>query len=265
MCTVSWCFGEERLELFFNRDELRSRARAEEPDVRVQDGARFLAPIDGDAGGTWISANEWGVVLALLNAPSAALPVPQRLRSRGVLVHELARERSVSRALHALQELDLRDFRGFRIALLEIGRQPVLGAWDGRSLEVASAAPPLASSSFLGSSRSAGSGPLPGGAAKSAGGVEDGRRQQFDAELRARVAGADDAAFLESFHRTHVPSCGPLSVCMHREDAHTVSATHVSVTPASVRMRYADGSPCEVPFAPAVLLPRSVPSQGIRS
>lgn len=48
-----------------------------------------------------------------------------------------------------------------------------------------------------------------------------------------------------AFHRSHVPQAGYLSVCMHRDDANTVSFTHLKVTTDVMEMVYVDGSPCE--------------------
>ena len=50
---------------------------------------------------------------------------------------------------------------------------------------------------------------------------------------------------------SHEPERGPLSVCMHRPEARTVSRTLVEVAGDSAAMRYLDGSPCE-PAAPEV-------------
>ena len=54
-----------------NRDERRDCAPARPPRRwRGADGG-FTAPVDGDAGGTWIAAKDSGVVLALLNHQAA--------------------------------------------------------------------------------------------------------------------------------------------------------------------------------------------------
>ncbi|HRC86033.1 MAG TPA: NRDE family protein, partial [Thermoanaerobaculia bacterium] len=67
MCTVSWFWTAEGYQLFGNRDESRSRRQALPPRRAEQDGVAYLAPVDADAGGTWIAANELGVTLTLLN------------------------------------------------------------------------------------------------------------------------------------------------------------------------------------------------------
>ena len=50
-----------------NRDERRTRAPALPPAAVAPSGVPALIPIDGDAGGSWISVNCLGHALALLN------------------------------------------------------------------------------------------------------------------------------------------------------------------------------------------------------
>jgi hypothetical protein len=52
------------------------------------------------------------------------------------------------------------------------------------------------------------------------------------------------------YHSSHMPNRSKESVCMHREDANTISLSHVSVSEQSVSFRYADGSPCEAELGP---------------
>lgn len=69
MCTLTWWRGAagEGYEVFFNRDELKTRPPAKPPAAGERGGVRFLSPVDTQAGGTWIWANQFGVVMALLN------------------------------------------------------------------------------------------------------------------------------------------------------------------------------------------------------
>jgi hypothetical protein len=66
-----------------------------------------------------------------------------------------------------------------------------------------------------------------------------------------------DPELLEAFHRSHAPERGVWSPCMHREEAATVSASHVSVGPDEVRFRYAPGPPCRTPFGASQSLRRA--------
>ncbi len=67
MCTVSWRAARDGYDLFFNRDELHTRAPELPPALSERDGVRFLAPRDGDHGGTWLAVNEHGLTVCLLN------------------------------------------------------------------------------------------------------------------------------------------------------------------------------------------------------
>ena len=53
--------------LFFNCDELRTRGPALPPRMHEARGLRFLAPIDTDAGGSWLGVNELGLSIGLVN------------------------------------------------------------------------------------------------------------------------------------------------------------------------------------------------------
>ncbi|NIP92410.1 MAG: hypothetical protein GWO24_02620, partial [Akkermansiaceae bacterium] len=68
MCTLTWWRGTAgSYEVFFNRDEKRTRSIADPPRVHERDGVRFLAPLDPDGGGTWMLANDRGLLVCLLN------------------------------------------------------------------------------------------------------------------------------------------------------------------------------------------------------
>ncbi|HTL18112.1 MAG TPA: hypothetical protein VL793_12820 [Patescibacteria group bacterium] len=55
---------------------------------------------------------------------------------------------------------------------------------------------------------------------------------------------AGSIAWLRSLHRSHSPQTGPFSICMHREDAVTVSYTAVSVFGSRARMEHVRGALC---------------------
>lgn len=69
MCTVTLFRSTERLLVTMNRDERRTRSDERPPRRAGGDGApHWIGPADGDTGGTWFGANEWGMVSCLLNA-----------------------------------------------------------------------------------------------------------------------------------------------------------------------------------------------------
>lgn len=107
--------------MFFNRDEKKTRQRATPPALQVLNGVRFLSPRDGDAGGTWLLANEHGVTLALLNLWGAAFePRPAR-PSRGRLLSDLLPDaRDAEEAMNRVQSRALADYPGFTLATFDV-------------------------------------------------------------------------------------------------------------------------------------------------
>ena len=54
---------------------------------------------------------------------------------------------------------------------------------------------------------------------------------------------SDEELFV--LHRSHAPTRGPFSLCMHRDDASTVSYTKVQAARDFATCQYFVGSPCE--------------------
>lgn len=231
MCTVTWMRGDDGYQLFCNRDEKLSRQPSVSPKFAVCTGVRFVAPVDGDFGGTWIATNEFGVTLCLLNGANLsgieATKRTDKRRSRGLLIPELIEARSVVHRVRELCSRDLSQFASFTLVILERGRSPVIAEWSGRQILIEFDGDrhlPLASSS------------LDGVAA----------RRQRRKEYRRLVDAAGQPAFapLLEFHRSHAFGPGPYSTCMHRDDAETVSFTHVRVTESGAIMSHSPSAPC---------------------
>lgn len=233
MCTVSWFTSSDGFELFSNRDERRTRGREIAPREYELDGVRYLAPRDSEAGGTWITVNEFGVALCVLNHYQAKDRVaPDAAKSRGLLVRALADCESIDELAARTPTDEIACYRGFRLIGLEPGRAPLLVEWDGEQrLETAGVDAPLISSSVD---------PLDARAARL--GAFSGVASTTDAHL--------------AFHASHANGPGPLSVCMHRSDAETRSLTHVVVRGCGVALRHAAGSPCVTPLGADLRLER---------
>ncbi len=231
MCTVSWLFeltAEEsaaRFELFFNRDESRSRGSARPPEVIRQLGSpAVLAPIDSDAGGSWLAANDRGLVVALLNLYQARGGSRAGTTSRGVLPIEWGQLASVREVRESFAERSLDEFAGFRLLAFDATGAAGLGAWFGDRREWnPKPEAPIISSGFSLSE------------------VERARRATYSNQL-ARCGGTTSEA-LRAFHSSTQPEPGPLAVRMTRDDARTVSTTRVLVGPESVEMHYASVGP----------------------
>lgn len=223
MCTVSWIYQGAGYHLFCNRDEKHTRRPASKPQLLTRGGMRFLAPIDGDFGGSWIAVNESGLSLALLNRGPGS---PAQL-SRGLLIMDLIASPTLADVTKRFAATDLSDFAPFALLGLAPGLPAALFTWDGRDAAiVADAGPymPLVSSSL------------------DPEGCESRRRATLE-RILAKSPALRPGALL-AFHRSHAPVAGVHSVCMHRDDAQTVSFTWVTVEDGGANMYYAAGSPC---------------------
>ncbi len=227
MCTVTWLSEGPVLQLFDNRDERNRRAAAEPPRMHRRGALPFLAPVDGDFGGTWVTVNGCGLVLCLLNRYLDGDRQDRKdYLSRGLLVRDLASSESPDTLAADLTSRDLRIYRAFSLLVARAGAPPSLWIWNGERLRSESAMMPLVSS-------------------PRAAEVLASRRKVLE-EMRSSWSGSE-AELLMLFHRSHRPNKGAASVCMHHARAKTVSFTRVQVDDRRVVMDYVAGSPCEHP------------------
>src|SRR6266478_3869644 len=133
MCTVSWVHEDRGYQLFCNRDEKLTRGVATDPQLLCRDGVRFLAPADGDFGGTWIATNEFGVSVCLLNGANlTGSEIHARAPgcSRGLLLLDFIPLASVAAICNRLRETDLSAFAPFTLAALEPSRPVAILEWN---------------------------------------------------------------------------------------------------------------------------------------
>lgn len=241
MCTVSWAATAEGYELFCNRDERRTRKAAHAPTVRTSRGVRFVAPTDAEAGGTWIAANEYGLTLCLLNRYTEGESRPAGdFKSRGLLLPGLMNLRDPVEVMRAVARGGLSQFRPFTLLALALGSLPATACWTGSRLLVSDedgdSLMPLTSSSI------------------NTAAIVRARRELF----RRMAVGSTNRSteMLTRFHHSHEPGPGPLSVCMHRPDASTVSFSRVKVNNGSVEFYYQPGPPCASVRGVRLSLPR---------
>ena len=227
MCTVTWIYRQDGYTLFCNRDEKHTRAEAASPRLYHAKGVRFIAPVDGEAGGTWLVTNEYGVTCCLLNGPAPRTNRQSNPVSRGLLVLGLAGSRSVRMAFEHLRRLDLGRFAPFVLAVLEPAGSATVIEWN-RELRIG---------------RYAGKG---AGLLASSSVDAESVCLSREAELArlSNVSGLTGEDLLLEFHRSHRNGPSAHSPCMHRLDARTVSLSRVRVTPREIEFRYEAGSPC---------------------
>jgi hypothetical protein len=223
MCTLSWTIARDGYELFFNRDELNSRAAEVGPELSRDDGVDTIAPRDGDRQGTWLLANEFGLTICLLNdyghpwQPSA----DGARYSRGHVVLACAAAANHEGVVAAVREQPLSRVRPFQLMALSPDEGPLLLRWQGLQLvqrRAETLVPPITSSSFATDV------------------VVAMRTWRFSSLVRSALA--PDAAELAAYHRQHSGSAGAQSVLMCRPDASTRSISHVRVTGSHVQMTY---------------------------
>lgn len=226
MCTVTWLRTRDGYELFCNRDELLTRKPALPPQVMTIADVQAIAPRDGDFGGSWISVNEFGLSLCLLNLHTAEHRCGKFI-SRGLLLMELAGGHSTEKVMAQISKNQLQQFRPFTLLALAVDQSAMIAQWNGSDLLIdrdGDGQMPLTSSSFD-SAR-----------------VIESRKQCFENRAIAKASVSSDQLF--DFHRSHDPESGAYSACMHRSDAATVSFSQIKVDSNSIQFRYYPHSPC---------------------
>ena len=232
----------------FNRDELLTRKPASAPDIDKRNGIAFIAPLDGDHGGSWIAVNQFGLALGLLNRFDESRPnVVRNYTSRGLLLFELIDCPSLATINYRLHNANLDRFRPFSLLALTPNEPTMLFHWTGFQKGLKRDADnliPIASSSLN---------------------EEDvvRKRKQLFEEMTSEQ-GKFDAELLMQFHASHRKERGPASVCMHRADARTVSMSVINVTKEKVEFDYHPDSPCMPAKRNSIELQRTSPNPGPR-
>ena len=216
MCTLTYRLTEQGYQLFFNRDEQRTRPQAIQPTKNKL--LKSVYPIDPTGGGTWIAVHENGVSLALLNYYQAQIdPSFKNFVSRGVIIpHLLSHIDDIHQQLLAM---DLSVYQAFQLCVFNSDlsiqdnkrEQAYQYIWDGQQLTFvtlsAETSLPITSSGVDFETVSAY------------------RQQQFNHLISAKQATAADYV---NYHQ-HQGESGKCSVKMYREDAKTVSFTQIEV------------------------------------
>lgn len=227
MCSVSWLIDDESYQIFFNRDEQKTRAKALPPRIQPMDGMKVLMPIDPVGQGSWISTNEVGVTLCLLNNYQGDMP-KNVLFSRGLLLKNLSKEESIKGVCKAFERLTLPQFAPFVLLAFDLsvcreGNSVVALTWDGVRSSVKAAKAPLFSS-----------------------GVDLRQVTEYRKAAYDKIVGKHPSQEkLLAFHQHRHPTHPHMSVFMHREDAETVSLTQIIVSEEQQEMRYVGGLSCE--------------------
>ncbi len=229
MCTLTFASMEDGYLVGMNRDELFTRPVALPPKVSERSGIEMVYPRE-PSGGTWIACNGNGNLLALLNWNGGESSYSgEKRKSRGLVIPELIGLTDLSAADSHFHQMNLDGLFPFR--LVGVFRSEMVikeWRWDGTAkqfLRLSWARKHWFSSSLSDSL------------------AEKERGRAFEAVAAGEPA-AGNNGWVRRLHRSHVPGPGPFSVCVHRQDAATVSYTEVQCSRTQISMDYLDGNPC---------------------
>jgi hypothetical protein len=136
MCTVSFLPSSHGFYFAMNRDEKRDRFAALPPEVVELERHRAVFPRE-PTGGTWISANNAGVCLALINWHRIERKPKNDALSRGLVVKQLAGKSTANEIATALKKLPVRKLRPFRlIAIVRRARRVIEWRWNLQRLAI---------------------------------------------------------------------------------------------------------------------------------
>jgi hypothetical protein len=210
-----------------NRDESRFRPIALPPEVHGGADEFSIYPSE-PGGGTWIGINDSGLCLALINWHTVPVRPFERIVSRGIVVEELIQARTSEMLFGLLHELPIERMPPFRLIIFSL-RESVVREfrWDQNRVNVVSHRWEV--KHWFSS------------------GLDEQRVEITRGEVCRhawREADAGKLSWLRRLHRSHLPDRGRFSVCMHGEDACTVSYTEVVFCADGGTMRYLPGSLC---------------------
>lgn len=247
MCTLTWRITDNGYQVLFNRDEQKTRSIALPPQTFQQDDCYALMPIDPDGQGTWIATNNHGFSLCLLNNYQGQMPATIKknnaLKSRGQLVRQFAfcfNEQQLEKQLGTIRWSDFPPFTLLIFDLNKLQRKPEVSAiiWDGIEVEHTKKESPITSSSFEFEQ------------------VQAARVTHFNRQTNSQSQAS--LCELMNYHSSHEPQAGAHSVCMHRDDAQTVSLTMINVDSNQVTMDYQPGAPCQHQPLHSSAIPRTI-------
>lgn len=208
MCTLTYLLNDSGYELFFNRDEQRTRLPAIPPTLNQSLNAIF--PVDPQGKGTWLAVNQQGLTLALLNYYQVPLNNNSNTISRGQLILSLLQ--TSGNVIAQLEAMNLHSYQPFQLCIFP----PVLSKdypkiysvkWTGSRLICNDTALPITSSSIDFDE------------------ISQQRRQRFLSLVDTKTPTSEQ---LKNFHFS-TEAIGKYSVNMQRSDAKTVSISHIVV------------------------------------
>ena len=224
-----------------NRDESLRRPVAALPEVHVNYGRFSVFPSES-TGGTWIGLNDSGLCLALINWYAVPARPESQAISRGIVVKTALTARNIDESHAALSMLPLNRMPPFRVIAIAFQERAVTEfRWDQNAL-LPKRKDWIANHWF-----------------------SSGLNEPIAQAKRAEVClqewkrpNAGGLLWLRELHKSHLPEPGAFSICMHREDAGTVSYTEIVIEDLLGVMRYHPGPLCN---GSTTLIERTIPLQ----
>ncbi len=234
MCTITFYpINNESYILSTNRDELKARAKATPPQVDIKDEVRFVRPVDGEKGGTWIAVNEYKLSLNILNWFQA---YDQRTdykndyySSRGQIIHDLISSKSLEECDKRLKTIDLEHFAPFRLLGFQVNPLKIIHwSWNGKDLKQTGQhiRPHIWISAGFDYEK-----------------VLHFRKEAFSRFLNEHNPLTIDG--IKELHASEYPAKGHFAISMSHERAQSVSNTIIDVRGIQPAMYYLDGFPAE--------------------
>jgi hypothetical protein len=230
MCTVTFSPRKNGYALAMNRDEKLYRITGLPPRSCKINDRTVISPSE-PGGGTWISLNDAGATLALINWYSVTIQVKSRSVSRGEVVNATGSVHTPGLAAQTLAHLPLNQINPFRlIGVFPATHEIIEWRWNQKMLVRKPHRWTL--QQWISS------------------GFDEPMAQRFRGrtfQIAQKQKSVGSLRWLRRLHGTHSPEAGPFSTCMHRSDAATVSYTEVVVSERDAAMRYHAGAPCQCP------------------
>jgi len=229
MCTLSLITRDGGYLLAMNRDEKNERSAGEPPETHLLRGISVIYPSDG-AAGTWVSVNSYGNAFALLNS-NAVLPNSldcTKTRSRGQIIPTLGPSSSLAEVQKTVRELDLEKTLPFRlVGVFPSGK--TIGEWRWDSAQFGFQAHGWDLRHWFSSSLSD---------------TEAENRRGAVCRDAQHESDAGSIGWLRRLHASHAGGPGPFSLCVHRQEAATLSYSEVACTAEEIHVTHLRGCPC---------------------
>jgi uncharacterized protein with NRDE domain len=239
VCTLvfAWqVFADAPLVAAANRDE--SYERSFHPPTVIETDPQVVAPLDEQAGGTWIGYNEHGVFAAITNRWVDADLAGER--SRGLLVRDvLGYETAEDATRYVERQLEAAEYAGFNLVIADAAAALYV-EWDG-SAGVRNLDPGVHVVANVGAD---GQYTIPAfrqAIAEQQATNADRLRTDLQPEPgEGSATWLDRAATAIADHE--------YGVCVHEDGFGTTSSSLITIGPEGGTYRFADGPPCETAY-----------------